>query len=608
MSDATVQVDPRPAAPSVAQLLLHYLQLEQATTLFGVPGAAVMHLLNELRTQRNTFRYIVARHETGAAYMADGYARVSGRPGVVLVTSGPGATNALTGSMNAQAGGVPLLTLTGEVPEAYFGKGYLQEGADAGLNVDTIYGNATGYSAIATNPANFQTLFEQALRDALGRPARAAHLSLPDDVAAASLPDARWPSAPRQYRSVATGVDGAGLEAAFQALTQARRPLVYVGSGCREALRGGGLARFTALVEKFALPVVCTPDAKGLFPESHPLSLRCFGVAFSEWVRLYLQPQLLDPSATPGFDMLLVLGTQLGGFATAKYSPLLQPTGTLVQVDLNPDVIGRTMALGFGVVAELGGAIDALASMGDAAKPDDAAVAERRGAVAALKRQVSPYLAPDQRDATRSPVAPAAAMKCLGQVLPPGSEIFIDAGNCVGWALHYLDIDPPTRVHSALAMGPMGFAVAAVVGAKIAAPERACLAIVGDGAMLMHGTELSTAAANRVGAVWLVLDNQDLGMVSQGMAQFFPTAGDWTDYYSLGSTDLVAFAQSLGADAQAADTLDGLRQALAQALDAAQTRQRPQVVVLRIDKSAVPPYYQDPSAPLPAGQNPRSAA
>ena len=250
MSDATVQVDPRPAAPSVAQLLLHYLQLEQATTLFGVPGAAVMHLLNELRTQRNTFRYIVARHETGAAYMADGYARVSGRPGVVLVTSGPGATNALTGSMNAQAGGVPLLTLTGEVPEAYFGKGYLQEGADAGLNVDTIYGNATGYSAIATNPANFQTLFEQALRDALGRPARAAHLSLPDDVAAASLPDARWPGTPRQYRSLATGVDGAGLEAAFQALTQARRPLVYVGSGCREALRGGGLARFTALAQR----------------------------------------------------------------------------------------------------------------------------------------------------------------------------------------------------------------------------------------------------------------------------------------------------------------------------------------------------------------------
>ena len=109
---------------TVAKLLLQYLHLEGATTLFGIPGGALMYLLNELRLQNRNFHYVISRQETGAAYMADGYARVSGSLGVVVVTSGPGATNALTGTMAAQAAGVPLLTITGEVSEAYFGKGY----------------------------------------------------------------------------------------------------------------------------------------------------------------------------------------------------------------------------------------------------------------------------------------------------------------------------------------------------------------------------------------------------------------------------------------------------------------------------------------------------
>jgi len=609
---------PAPHAPSpttVAQLLLKYLALEGATVLFGVPGAAVMHLLNELMRQRGSFRYVIARHETGAAYMADGYARVSGKLGVVLVTSGPGATNALTGTMNAQAAGVQLLTLTGEVPEAYFGMGYLQEGADAGLNVDTIYGNAAGYSAIVSTPANFGTLLEQALRDALGRPARAAHLSLPDDVAAQPVPNLRMPAAPHNYRTLAAGCDRIGMQRAFERLTQAQRPLIFLGSGTAQALRDGLLPEFTAFVERFAIPVMTTPDAKGVFPESHPLSLRCFGTAFCEWTKYYLVPSLLDPqdpTLPGGFDALLVLGTQLGGFATNKWNPILLPQGPLMQVDLNPDAIGRVLPVDFGVVGELGAAIDELATLGRATAPDAAAVRARRDFIARIKRERSPYLLPAQRDATGTPLAPAAVMKCLGDLLPAGAEVFVDAGNCVGWALHCLAIDPPTRMHSALAMGPMGFAVAAVVGAKLAAPDRACLAITGDGAFLMHGTEVSTAAANRLGAVWLVLDNQDLGMVSQGMNQFFPDPGGvWTDYYSLGHTDLAAMARALGADAYQVNSLPDLQHALATALNSADLANKPQVVVVQIDKTAVPPYYQiagEPAAPPPAAAKPAKPA
>ncbi|MCZ8111382.1 MAG: thiamine pyrophosphate-binding protein [Betaproteobacteria bacterium] len=603
MSDVPA-TPPPPAVPTVAQLLLDYLTLEDATVIFGVPGAAVMHLLAELRQRASTFRHVVARQETGAAYIADGYARVSGRLGVVLVTSGPGATNALTGTMNAQAAGVPLLTITGEVPQDYYGRGYLQEGTDAGLDVNAVYANASGFSALVTSPANFRTLLERALRDARGLPACAAHLSLPDDVAAAPCaPGTAAPVRSAAYRTRPQVLDTAALGQAFDRLAGAARPVVFLGSGAAAALRDPTrLAAFTAFVESRAWPVMTTPDAKAVFPETHPLSLRCFGVAFCEWTKRYLNPRLIDPALPPGFDGLLVLGTRLGGFATSKWSPILRPAGALCQVDIDADAIGRTMAVDVGVVGEIGLAIDELVRLGQARPADEAAVAGRRALLERVK-SVPPFIDPEARHSTASPLHPAAAMAVVSELMPAGSEIFVDAGNCVGWVLHHLVADPPTRVHSALAMGPMGFAVGAVIGARLAAPGRPCLAVCGDGAFLMHGNEVSTAAAQGVGAVWLVLDDGGLGMVAQGMDHFFSKDGDigrWQPAYALGRNDLVAFAQALGADAYRADDPVSLRRALAAALQAAAAASRPQVVVARIDPVPRPPYYQDPGLTPPA--------
>lgn len=580
-----------PATPTVAQGLLSYLALEGVDTLFGVPGAAVMHVLNELKVQRDKFRYVVCRQETGAAYIADGYARVAGRLGVVMVTSGPGATNALTGTMNAQTDGTPLLAITGEVPEAYFGKAYLQEGIDAALDVDAVYRAATGDSAVVSNASNFRTLMEQALRSAQGLPGRASHLSLPDDVAATPMPAFTMPESPAQYRATPRCGDDESARRAFERLSGVERPLILLGSGARAALRGPRLQAFTAMVEKFAIPVMTSPDAKATFPETHPLSLRNYGVAFCEWAKCYMNPQLVDPAQRPGFDALLVLGSSLGGFTTNKWSALMVPRVSLVQVDLDPTVIGRGFPLDFGVVAEVGAFIDAMAKVADATPPDSG-VAPRRAFIEKIHATASPWLDPAARESRGTPVHPAAVMKVLSDGLPAGSNVFVDAGNSVGWALHYLEVDPPSRVHNALAMGPMGFGVCGVIGARMAAPASTCVAVVGDGAFLMHGAELSTAAANRVGAIWVVLEDDDLGMVSQGMQQFFnDPSGEWNHYYSLGKPDLARFAQSLGAEAHKVSGVPELERAWASAL-AASAGGTPQVIVVRIDSKPVPPYYQ----------------
>jgi len=587
---------------TVAQLLLEYLKLEGATRIFGIPGGALIYVIDELKKQDSVFDFYVCRHETGAAYIAHGLASVSGQLGVVLTTSGPAATNALTGSVNAQAANCSLLTITGEVPEKNFGKGYLQEGIDASLDVDAVYRNAVEYSAVITNQLNFATLLEQALRVARSQPSRAAHISLPNDVAGTCVtgtdttnPYQVWfPDKPERYRAVPDGTDDAEVGRAFEDLAQATRPLLFLGNGARRALSDPKLLdRFTRVVKAYALPVMTTPDAKGIFPETFPLSLRNYGITACAWPDAYM----LTPDQADHFDALMVLGSSLGELATTvvntdQYSKNLVPRQHFIHVDLDEGQIGRNFPVTRGIVGDVGATIDALCKIGESQKPDPAAPIEaRRELIASMKADTSPFADPDGRASTAAPVHPAALVRVINETISSG-HIFIDAGNCVGWSLNNLVVDPPLAYHSALDMGPMGFGVCAVIGGKIAAPNETCLAIVGDGAFMMHAAEVSTAARYGVGAIWVVLYDNDLAMVSQGMGQLFPSQ-PWTDYYALGGPDLVKVAEGFGADAVAITQEQGpadFEAALRSAIQNATEHSKPQVIVVSIDTRPMPPY------------------
>lgn len=582
-----------PTNPTVAQLLLSYLKAEGVTKIFGIPGGALVWLMNELKLQQD-IDYVICRHETGAAYMADGYARASGGLGVVMTTSGPGATNAVTGAMNAQASNSSVLVITGEVPEKYFGQGYLQEGADAKLDITGIFRNSVQSSDMISNPSNFQTLFQQALRNALSLPRRSAHISLPNDVA--GLPLSSYPSnvKPCTYRALAACTDAKAVAATLNELVHADRPMIFLGNGSRDALADPQrLKAFTRFVERFGIPVMTTPNAKGVFPETHDWSLRNYGMCGSAWTQLYMKP----PTDPDHMDTLVVLGSTLGELATSVvasdlYSRTLAPRKHFVQIDLDASVIGRDFPITRGVVAEIAATLDELCAQSERLMPDHHKVGQRQQAIAAIKQAHAPWSDPAGRDSTSAPVHPAALIRVINDVMKEG-EVFIDAGNCVGWSLNNLVVDAPLRYQSALAMGPMGFAVAAVIGAKMAAPDHPCLAIVGDGAFMMHGAEISTAAQNGVGAIWVVLNDNDLAMVSQGMAQLLPPAAAWTDYYKLGQPDLVKFAEGLGAQAVAITPDQGtsaLAEALTNALASAQSSRRPQVIVVHIDTKPAPPY------------------
>ncbi len=589
---------------TVAELLLEYFRLEGVSKVFGIPGGAVIYIADELKLQNEHFDFVICRQETGAAYIAHGYSRVSGGLGVVLTTSGPAATNAVTGSMNAQASNASLLTITGECAENNFGRGYLQEGIDARLNVSNIYQNAVQYSTVITSPSNFQTLFQQALRDARSQPPRVSHVSIPNNIGGECIKlegayDERgnripFPNSPLRYRTVPEGTEVDKAILSLEEIVNADRPLFFLGNGARSALENTDrLDALKQLVEKFAIPVMTTPDAKGIFPENHAMSLRNYGMTACSWPGLYMQPK----DSAQHYDALVVFGSELGELATSvvatdHWSKMLIPQKSFVQVDLDQSIIARDFPITRGIVGDVGATLDVMIRQGMDMDPDLSRVEKRKALIAGIREGNSPFNDPEGRNFTGAPVHPAAVCRVIQETMKTGN-VFIDAGNCVGWSLNNMVIDPPVRYHSALDMGPMGFAVGAVIGGKMADPKNPAIAIVGDGAFMMHGSEISTAAQNRVGAIWVVLYNNDLAMVSQGMGALFPPPATWDDYYKLGTPDLVKYSSGLGANAVEVlphQDLGVFEQELNLAVTNAQETCRPQVVIVHIDTVPMPPY------------------
>ncbi|MBD2098595.1 thiamine pyrophosphate-binding protein [Trichocoleus sp. FACHB-591] len=593
---------------TVGQLLLRYLKLEDVRYIFGIPGGGLAYLLEVLKDDREHFQYVICRQETGAAYIADGYHRVTGTLGVVMVTTGPGATNALTGAMNAQNDGSAMLVITGEVDEHYYGKGYLQEGVDAGLNINAIYTAATNYSATISSQANFQTLLTQALRDAQSIPRRAVHLSMPVNVTQEVVADIAIPVAVENYRAMPQSVPINAIEQALQLLLAAKRPLIFLGNGCRRAFGDQERSLLLNFVERYGIPVMTTADAKGVFPENHPLSLRVYGFSSCLWAQYYLDSQRMEEPEAPPYDALLVMASSLNDLATNKWHPMLVPNGPLIQIDLDQSAIARAFHVALGIVGEVGAAVHELSQMSSNYAPNTEEVAARKAWIARIKNKHPPFYQPEWYESTQKPIQPAAVVRVMQEVLPKDAIVMLDAGNCVGWGIHYLVVDPPMQCHSSLAMGPMGFGVGAIVGAKIAAPERTCVALVGDGAFMMQGAEVSTAKQYGVGAIWIVLYDNDLNMVSQGQENFFPDAhspGIWSELYQLGQPNLISYAKGLGAEAHGVKTPEDLEQTLKTAIDHA-AQGKPQVIIAHIDRQSVPPYYIKDYAPPSLPKSPQS--
>ncbi|HMG66278.1 MAG TPA: thiamine pyrophosphate-binding protein [Chitinophagaceae bacterium] len=593
-----------PTPPTVGDLIIHYLELEGVKYVFGIPGGGLMNLLVNFKNSRSKIKYIICRQETGAAFIADGYYRATGKIGMVAVTSGPGATNALTGIMNAQADGSAVMLISGEIDQKFYGMGYLQEGIDTSLNVNDIYAAATGYSVMISSSTDAETIVKQAFRTALSLPRQAVHLGLPLNVTLEPLPGPVMSSSTNAYRTNPKGAPIEEVKEAMSSLLACKRPLLFLGNGCRHVLRDSdtykNLLRF---VETYSIPVMTTADGKGIFPESHEMSLRVYGMADCMWPYQYFTAK------TPTYDGIMIIGSELGELSTNCWLPILKPQGknaTFIQVDINQKIIARSFEVTQGVVGEADAFINDLARLIPSFPANKKSVSERKAFIAAIKKQ-SPFADPASYNSNSNPIEPASIMRVLQNSLPKNSKIFIDCANCVGWSVHYLVVDPPASIFTSLSMGPMGFGVGSVIGGKIGCPDDTCICITGDAAFMMQGSEVSTAHHHKVGAIWLILFDNNLGMVSQGMDHFAPDTkkpGIWQELYELGNPDLELFAKGLGADAYTINSPKELEKIMPKVLTRANKDKVPQVIIANINKKLVPPYYNPIyGPPKPPGFN-----
>lgn len=565
-------LETKPLRLPAVQVLLSYLEMEGVDTIFGIPGGPLMPFYEGI-FDRGKIRPIIAKHEEGAAFMADGYARVSGRLGVCCTTTGPGATNALTGIACAYRDSVPVMLITAQVALAAFGKGAAQESSPLGIDIVDMFKDVTKASVMLMTPERISDITRHLLRTGLtGRPGP-IHLSLPADMMKTDvLADIRPPS---QYRTPPELFDRRSVKEAVRLLSQAHRPVILAGYGVHLSR---AYTELLALAEQQRIPVATTPKAKGVFPEDHILSLGVFGFAGS--------PQADAILLSEDVDLVLAIGTSFGEAGSHAWDPRFIQGKKLMHIDVDPREIGKNYPVQVGLV---GDAKQVLLEMSyqflrdTRWKDGNVDYGPRLAAVRATKAMYQRSVEAHYLEDESTPIKPQRLIHELRRAIPSNGILFVDIGNVMAWALHYYTVIEPGTFFLNMGFGSMGHGVAAAVGGKLAAKDRPVVALVGDGSFAMNGMEIHTAVENNIPVVWVVMNNGGHGMVHLGEKVQFKKKFNTSLFRR--PLQIAEMAKAMGADGVRVTNPTDLSNALQRAL----LIEKPCVVEVMTDQEAIPP-------------------
>jgi acetolactate synthase-1/2/3 large subunit len=471
-----------------ATLLLKLLERQGIATIAGIPGGASLPLYDALHA--SPIRHVLARHEQGAAFIAQGMARATGRPAVCFGTSGPGATNLLTGIADAKLDSIPLVAVTGQVPRAMIGTDAFQEIDTYGLTVPI-----TKHNYLVRSAAELLEVVPDAFRVATsGRPGPVV-IDVPKDVQleaidVAALPEPGRPDPPPR-------LDPGGLAHAAALLNDAERPVLLAGAGVIAANAATALRR---VAERASAPVATTLLGLGAMPHDHPLFLGMVGMHAARCTNLVLEE----------CDLLVGLGLRFDDRATGKAAEFC-PRAQVVHVDIDPSELGKIKTPTVGLVADVGAALDAL---GPLLRPDPRPAWRAR---ATALRRAYPLLTPDADD----PCAPYGIVRHTATLLGPDAIVTSDVGQHQMWVAQAYPFTHPRQWLTSGGLGTMGFGLPAAIGAALAAPGRAVACFTGDGSLLMNIQELATLAEERTPVKVILLDNGHLGLVRQQQELFY---------------------------------------------------------------------------------------
>jgi len=531
-----------------AEILIDALIAEGVETIFALPGGVVIPLFDRLYDC--PLKVVLVRHEQGAGHMADGYARASGKVGVCLTTSGPGATNLTTALATAYMDSIPIVAITGQVRTNLIGNDAFQE-----ADITGITRPVTKHNYLLRDVKDLARTVKEAFHIASTGCPGPVLIDLPVDVTTSVLDgevnnEMQLPG----YRIIVKGHPGQ-IKKAAQAINDSERPVLYAGGG---VIISGAAEELAKLARKANLPVTTTLMGLGCFPEDDPLSLHMLGMHGTVYANY----------AVTQCDLLIAVGARFDDRVTGKLDAFA-PKARIVHIDVSPASIGKILTADIPVVG------DAKQVLGQLLKLVEQR--ERKGwleQIAQWKREF-----PLSYDRQAKTVKPQFVVEQVREVSDGDTIVVTDVGQCQMWAAQYYGYSKPRTFLSSGGLGTMGYGLPAAIGAQFACPDKTVFVIAGDGSLQMNIQEFSTAVGNKLPIKIALLDNGYLGMVRQWQELFFNRRYSST-YLADQNPDFVKVAEAYGAIGMRVEAKDGVRPALEAAM---QVSDKPVLIDFRID-------------------------
>ncbi len=572
------------------ELLIRYLEQIGVEYVFGVPGGAIEPIYNALARseRRGGPKAVVARHEAGAAYMADGYMRETGKLGVCIATSGPGATNLITGVSCAYDNNIPMLAITGQPALPSFGKGALQESSCTGVDIVNMFSNCTRYNSLISHSNQVETKLVNAILRAHQAPQGPAHLSIPVDILRNPIDSAELHyDLAEQLNNKSLMVDDTAINKLFNKLSDANNVVFFIGNGAIEAID-----LIIKLVDITHAQFVTTPDAKGLINPSHPSYRGVFGFGGHSSAEKCLRNNV---------DIILAFGTGFGELSSSGWCDSIL-NSRLIHIDESEDNLIRSPMAKLHVKGHIRTTCARLI--------EKLLISSHQKIVSTnnyTKHHLNPHLDFENIGSYTSdanPIKPQRLMKELSDRFPPHTRFLADTGNSMIWAAHYLQphnrrepsiyktntnqVLIEQRSHKSnwlritLDFATMGWAIGAAVGIARGNPKCPTVCITGDGAYLMCGQEITVAAQEELPVIFVILNDGAYGMVKHGQR----LAGAEPIAHELNEINFKQLAESMNIPAHiinAPDDFDNID------FDQLMNRKGPTLFDVRIDKEEAPP-------------------
>jgi acetolactate synthase-1/2/3 large subunit len=502
-----------------SDILIKALEREGVEVIFAYPGGASMEFHQSLT--RSKIRTVLPRHEQGGVFAAEGYARATGRAGVCMATSGPGATNLVTGLADAFMDSIPVVAITGQVPQAMIGKGAFQETDFFGMTLPVVK-----HSFLVTDINDIPRVIKEAFYIAQsGRPGPVV-VDVPKNIQQAET----QPIWPREVKLRGyTGVrkaDDLALNEVIGLIEKAERPVLYCGGGI---ISGNASEELRAFARATGIPVVTTIMGCGLFPETDDMSLKFLGMhgsAYGNWA-VNGDPK----TGTPGADLLLAFGVRFDDRVTGKVDKFCEK-GTIVHLDIDPSEIHKNKPANLPIVGDIKDALTRLNKLVEQ-RPIKKKFTQWHQQIAEWKAKAplryrvteevlkSAHVKDHMGGSSSEVILPQYAIELLYELTNGEAIITTGVGQHQMWAGQYYQYKFPRQLLTSAGLGAMGYGYPAALGAKVACPNREVIDIDGDGSFLMNVQELATAHIEKIAAKALILNNQHLGMVVQWEDKFY---------------------------------------------------------------------------------------